>query len=228
MQINHLAFEGVACEEISLPACTNMSGACFYGSKIKKITHSPDVQLNGDVFYTCTELEELVPGRFRALSGLSTSVFQECNSLKKLDFTGSTFTSLSYDSEKWLYNMEYLVLPETLGSLGDWSFERIKKADVVFRGPKPTMGGSNVFAHYNDNRNLRINIISPKEHIVSWTNANSGVTFMPLAEVDNSQKTAEYQFPTSGVGHVVGTVNFGNSLHWMSVLNEPCTIILVQ
>ena len=82
MQINHLAFEGVACEEISLPACTNMSGACFYGSKIKKITHSPDVQLNGDVFYTCTELEELVPGRFRALSGLCTSVFQECNSLK--------------------------------------------------------------------------------------------------------------------------------------------------
>lgn len=227
-EVNAVAFEGVACEEISLPLCTNINGSCFYGSKIKKITHSPDVQLNGDVFYTCAELEELVPGKFRSLKKLNSNTFLGCNKLKSLDFTGSTITSIEYNSVKWLYGMEHLVLPETLGSLGDWSFERIKKADVVFSGPKPTMGGSNVFAHYNDNRNLRINIISPKEHIASWTNANSGVTFTPLAEVDNSQKTAEYQFPTSGVGHVVGTVNFGNSLHWMSVLNEPGTIILVR
>lgn len=227
-EVKSLAFEGVACEEISMPSCTNMVGGCFYGSKIKKITHSPDVQLNGDVFIGCTELEELVPGKFRNLSVILDGTFQNCNSLKSLDFTGSTFTSVNIKSAQNMYEMKYLVLPETLTDMGNWSFERIKNSDVLFRGPKPTIGGGNVFAHNGNNQKLRNNIISLEEHIASWTNANSGVTFTPLANVSDNQKTDDYKYPTTNIGRVIGTVNFGASTHWLSIFNEIGTIILIR
>ena len=227
-EVNAEAFEGVACEEISLPICTNINGACFYGSKVKKITHSPDVQLNGDVFYTCAELEELVPGKFRSLKKLNSNTFLGCNKLKSLDFTGSTITFIEYNSVKWLYGMEHLVLPETLTYMEDWSFERIKHGNIIFLGPKPTMGGGNVFAYYDNNVKLRNNIISLEEHIASWTNANSGVTFTPLANVSDNQKTDDYQYPTTNIGRVIGTVNFGASTHWLSIFNEIGTIILIK
>lgn len=227
-EVNGEAFEGVACEEISLPLCTNINGSCFYGSKIKKITHSPDVQLNGDVFYTCAELEELVPGKFRSLKKLNSNIFLGCIKLKSLDFTGSTITSIGYNSVKWLYGMEHLVLPETLTYMEDWSFERIKHGNIIFLGPKPTMGGGYVFAYYENDVKLRNNIISLEEHIASWTNANSGVTFTPLANVSDNQKTDDYKYPTTNIGRVIGTVNFGASTHWLSIFNEIGTMIFIK
>lgn len=227
-KLEYQVFEGVACEEISIPSCTNMVGACFYNSKVKKITHSPDVKFDGAVFISCTKLEELVPGKFRNLSVIPDNAFKNCNSLKSLDFTGSTFTSVNINSAQNMYEMKYLVLPETLTNLEDWSFERIKNSDVLFRGPKPTIGGGNVFAHNGNNQKLRNNIISLEEHIASWTNANSGVTFTPLANVSDNQKTDDYKYPTTNIGRVIGTVNFGASTHWLSIFNEIGTIIFIR
>ena len=94
------------------------------------------MQLNGDVFYTCAELEELVPGKFRSLKKLNSNTFLGCNKLKSLDFTGSTITFIEYNSVKWLYGMEHLVLPETLTYMEDWSFEiiiRVKRGGNALR-----------------------------------------------------------------------------------------------
>ena len=121
-----------------------------------------------------------------------------------------------------------MVLPETLTYMGNWSFERIKHGNIIFLGPKPTMGGGYVFAYYDNKVKYRNNIISFEEHIASWTNANSGVTFTPLANVSDDQKTDDYQYPTTNIGRVIGTVNFGASTHWMSIFNEIGTIILIK
>lgn len=121
-----------------------------------------------------------------------------------------------------------MVLSETLTYMGGWSFERVKHGNVIFLGPKPTMGGGNVFAYNNDNEKCRNNIISLEEHIASWTNANSGVTFSPLANVSDNQKTDDYQYPTTNIGRVIGTVNFGASTHWLSIFNEIGTMIFIK
>lgn len=132
-----------------------------------------------------------------------------------LDFSKSTFTSVTESPFSEKPYLDRVIFPQTVQSFSDKSIERFIDTEFVFLGPIPTFP-DNIFYSSSGTRS---NVIVLEENLSSWTNANSGVVFTPLAEVDDSEKTAANHFPDTDYARTIGKISICGRDQWFSLLN---------
>ena len=219
-------------KEIHLPSCNSIGKSAFYSYGGNKITLAPVVTNVDEYAFGATKITELSDTKF-ALNVLNKGVFAKADQLSGvLDFSKSTFTILSDSAFEQAKKLERVILPETVTQMNYRAFSHNGRLEVVFLGPRPTYNTDDLLYPASNNVEHRTSIVTPKGNIASWTNASDVITFVPMKDVPESEKTDSYYYPTSGIGRVIGVVyheTFKTRVSsWLSILNEFGTIVIVK